>query len=186
MNPSENNLSPSPMKILPLILATLVLAGRSAAEPSPYAGQQTRTIKALSPEEIAGYLAGHGLGLARPAELNGYPGPRHVLDAAAKLKLTAAQSDALQTIFAEMRADAVPLGRSLVARETELDQLFASHQATEPALLALTREIGRIEGELRAVHLRAHIRTERLLTPAQTAAYNQLRGYAAPAARPRD
>jgi Spy/CpxP family protein refolding chaperone len=169
------------MKALLLLFPPLVLAVGFATVISPYAGQQTRAIKALSTDEVDGYLAGRGMGRARPAELNGYPGPRHVLDAASELKLTAAQTGELQKIFGEMRAAAVPLGRSLVARETELDALFADHRASEAALFALTVEIGRLEGELRAVHLRAHIRTERVLTPAQTTAYNRLRGYAVPA-----
>lgn len=182
MNPSEKPTFPLSMKSLFLLSIAIVLSVAALAQSSPYAGQQTRAIKALSPDEISGYLAGRGLGLARPAELNGYPGPRHVLDAASELKLTAAQTAALEQIFAEMRSAAVPLGRSLVARETELDQLFVNHEADEPALLSLTREIGRIQGELRAVHLRAHIRTRRLLTPEQTAAYNRLRGYEGPTA----
>jgi len=172
------------MKSFSSLSIFLVFSIAASASSSPYAGQETRAIKALSADEVAGYLAGRGMGLARPAELNGYPGPRHVLDAAAELKLTAGQIAALQKVFAEMQADAVPLGQALVAGETDLDRLFNSHQATEPALLALTREIGRLQGELRSVHLRAHIRTERLLTPEQTAAYNQLRGYVAPAAAP--
>jgi Spy/CpxP family protein refolding chaperone len=170
------------MKTLLLLFVVGAIASGFSAEPSPYAGQQTRAIKSLSADEISGYLAGRGMGLARPAELNGYPGPRHVLDAADELKLTPAQTAALQGFFAEMRAAALPLGRALVARETELDRLFSGHEATEPALATLTAEIGRLEGELRAVHLRAHIRTQRLLTPAQVDAYNRLRGYDAPAA----
>ena len=49
---------------------------------SPYAGQQTRAIKALSPEDLAGLLNGEGRGMAKAAELNGYPGPVHVLELA--------------------------------------------------------------------------------------------------------
>ena len=46
----------------------------------PYAGMQARAIKALSAEQIADLKAGRGLSLALAAELNGYPGPRHVLE----------------------------------------------------------------------------------------------------------
>ena len=42
---------------------------------SPYAGQESREIKSLSPAEVDGYLAGAGMGFAKAAELNGYPGP---------------------------------------------------------------------------------------------------------------
>jgi len=37
------------------------------------AEQETREIKALSTEEVDGYLKGEGMGLAKAAELNGFP-----------------------------------------------------------------------------------------------------------------
>jgi len=49
---------------------------------SPYSGQGKREIKSLSQQEITGYLHGKGLGYAKTAELNQFPGPRHVLDLA--------------------------------------------------------------------------------------------------------
>jgi hypothetical protein len=44
-----------------------------AQSQSPYVGQEFREIKALSPQEISDYLSGKGMGLAKAAELNGYP-----------------------------------------------------------------------------------------------------------------
>jgi hypothetical protein len=58
---------------------------------SPYAGMQTRTIKALSEQQIADLKAGRGMGLVLPAELNGYPGPAHVLELSDQLGLSAEQ-----------------------------------------------------------------------------------------------
>jgi hypothetical protein len=55
---------------------------REAPSEAPYAGHQERPIKALAPEEVAGLLGGEGMGYALAAELNHYPGPRHVLDLA--------------------------------------------------------------------------------------------------------
>ena len=164
------------MKTAPTSLFILLTLAAHGA-PSPYAGEQTRAIKALSADDISGYLAGHGMGLARPAELNGFPGPRHVLDSAAELNLTPAQTAALTGVFDAMKATAVPLGEKLVARETELDRLFTGKLATDATVLALTREIGLLQGELRAVHLQAHLATVRILTPEQVGAYNHLRGY---------
>src|SRR5262245_26723374 len=92
------------------------------AEPStPYAGQEQREIKALSAEEIQGYLSGSGMGLAKAAELNHYPGPKHVLDLAEPLQLSIEQRQKTQTIFAAMRTEAVRLGTQLIARERQLD-----------------------------------------------------------------
>ena len=62
-------------------LATATLAG------SPYAGQVNAPIKALTAEEQAALLDGQGAGFAKAAELNGYPGPKHVLELSAQLGL---------------------------------------------------------------------------------------------------
>ena len=68
-------------------------SGHAAANDtiSKYTGQEDRIIKSLSSEDIKSLQTGTGDafgGMAKLAELNGYPGPRHVLDLANKLKLT--------------------------------------------------------------------------------------------------
>ena len=60
----------------------------AVATGATYAGQQTRVIKALSLQETQDLLDGKGLGLAKAAELNGYPGPMHTLEHADAMKLT--------------------------------------------------------------------------------------------------
>jgi hypothetical protein len=172
------------MKAITTLVLTLLLAS-AHADQSPYAGEQTRSLKALSEGEVTQLLNGHGMGLARAAELNRYPGPRHVLDLADDLGLTPAQTTELNRVFEAMKAAAIPLGRELVARETELDRLFTGRTASPDAVLALTREIGRLQGELRAVHLNAHVATVGILQPAQIARYDELRGYTAASAAPR-
>src|SRR5262245_58316557 len=97
-----------PMTLRPLFwLACLCVALPAAAQaPSaPYAGQQNREIKALSPEEIRDLAEGRGMGLAKAAELNGYPGPSHVLELAAPLRLTAEQRAATQALFQRMQGE---------------------------------------------------------------------------------
>lgn len=148
-----------------------------AIEPSPYVAETGRAIKALSEAEVSGYLAGKGLGFARAAELNRYPGPRHVLDLAADLALTPDQISALERQFHAMEAAAKSAGADLVAREVELDRLFARQHATAEQVLALTADIGRLQGLVRAAHLNAHVATTAILTPAQIARYVALRGY---------
>ena len=81
-----------------------------SAVDSPYAGQESREIKALSQQDIEGLLAGAGTpfgGMAKPAELNGYPGPRHVLDAveAGGFELTSEQQEQIEAVYEEMRSD---------------------------------------------------------------------------------
>lgn len=160
--------------MLELLIAAAVLQAGAA---SPYAGEQERSVKALSAQETAGYLAGEGMGMARPAELNHYPGPKHVLDLGEALQLSDTQRTALASAFARMKAEAVRLGAEIVARETALDQLFARGAASSDQLRQLTLEIGRLQGELRAAHLVAHVETRAVLEPGQIAAYDRLRGY---------
>ena len=144
---------------------------------SPYAGLETRSIKALSPERIAALEAGSGAGYALAAELNGYPGPRHVLDLADALELTPAQRARTEALFSEMQRGAVSLGRELIRREAGLEKLFRDGAAAEPALMEQTAAIGATEARLRATHLKYHIRMADILTAAQRRKYNMLRGY---------
>ena len=155
---------------------------RAAAHPGPqkseYAGQERRVVKALSEAEIESYLQGRGMGLAKPAELNGYPGPMHVLQLAEDLKLTKAQTARTQAIFKAMRQRAVALGRQIVAQECRLDGLFSERKVTPAAMRQSVETISRLQGQLRLAHLDAHLAMMKVLTPAQIAAYNLHRGYA--------
>lgn len=144
-----------------------------------YAGEERREIKSLSAEEVEQLLNGQGMGLAKAAELNHYPGPRHVLELAAELQLTPEQRAGTQASFERMRNDAVRLGRLIVERERALDAMFAKGEIDAGRLRAATSEIARLQGELRAAHLAAHLETRRLLSPQQVTKYDELRGYAA-------
>src|SRR5713226_6706341 len=120
------------MKIWPLIVSMALITGASAQ--TPYAGMQARSIKALSDQQIADLKAGRGMGLALAAELNGYPGPSHVLELADKLDLTSEQRASVKTLFESMKAESVPLGSKLLEQETELDRQFASRTVTPESL----------------------------------------------------
>jgi len=153
------------MKIWPVI-ASLAFVTSVHAQ-TPYAGMQTRPIKALSEQQIADLGAGRGMGLALAAELNGYPGPSHVLELADKLELSAEQRASMQRLFDSMKAEATLVGASLIEQETALDRAFASQHISEAALAQLTSQIGETQGRLRAVHLKYHLTTRALLSPAQ-------------------
>ena len=144
----------------------------------PYAGLEGRTIRALSAERIDDLLAGRGAGYALAAELNHYPGPTHVLALAGELGLTPAQQTMTQDIFAPMQVAAQELGAELVDLESRLDEAFSSSTIDQASLIEITAEIARIEGELRAVHLAAHLDMRHVLTPEQIGRYDELRGYA--------
>ena len=122
------------------------------------------------------------MGMAKAAELNGYPGPKHVLTLAHELKLTEAQHQQVQAIFEQMSTAARPLGMELIGRELLLDRLFAESEVTPDRLAIETAAIGTLEGSLRSVHLAAHLQTRALLNTDQVALYKQLRGYDSPAA----
>ncbi|HXH13754.1 MAG TPA: Spy/CpxP family protein refolding chaperone [Alphaproteobacteria bacterium] len=172
------------MDVFPRLAVVLLMTpGLVFAQPrhSPYVGQEQRQIKALSDAELQALLDGRGLGLAKAAELNHYPGPMHVLELATQLHLSEAQRTATQQIYDRMRAEAVRLGQQIVAQERELDRLFADHNAAGPKLQAVVREIARLQGELRLVHLQAHVDMKALLSPEQVATYDALRGYGTPA-----
>jgi Spy/CpxP family protein refolding chaperone len=170
------------LRTLSFVVAAALLAGPVRADDALYAGQQGRSIKALSDEHIAALRKGEGMGMAKAAELNGYPGPTHVLQLAPQLGLTEAQHRDVQAIFNRMSAAAKPLGGELIAQEQALDQLFAKGDITRDRLAAATAAIAAVQGRLRTVHLSAHLETRALLTADQIARYEQLRGYGNPQA----
>ena len=61
----------------------------------------------------------------------------------------------------------------------ELDRAFKSGKADEASVRSITARIGELQGQLRAVHLIAHLKTKQMLSAQQVVAYNQARGYAA-------
>ncbi len=145
--------------------------------PSPYAGMTDRPIRALSAEQQADLLAGRGMGLALAAELNGWPGPLHVIELADAMGLTAGQLAATRSLMAEMQAAARPLGVALVGEERALDAAFRDRTITPDDLSARTARIAMLQGQLRDVHLRTHLAQAALLSQDQIAAYDRLRGY---------
>jgi Spy/CpxP family protein refolding chaperone len=161
-----------------LLLTGPVLAQHQhGPQPTPYAGLERRAIKALSDEQIADLRAGRGMGLALVAELNGYPGPIHVLEHAQALGLSPEQRARVQALYEAMRGEAAPLGARLIQQETDLDRVFAERTVTQASLDRATAEIGRTQAALRAAHLKYHLAMMHVLTPAQVGRYAELRGY---------
>jgi hypothetical protein len=148
--------------------------------PPPYAGQEGRTVKSLSADQVEAYREGRGAGLALPAELNHHPGPRHVLDLAGELALSPDQVIRTRSIHQQMTDEAKRRGADLIAAEARVDTLFAG-QVDEGQLRDAIEAAARLQGELRFVHLRAHIATRALLTQEQVVRYDRLRGYGGPA-----
>ena len=141
------------------------------------AGQETPALKGFSDEEIQGLLNGEGMGVAKVAELNHYPGPRHVLDLENQLHLSTTLRAETQKIFDKMHEEAVRLGELIIEKEQELENLFAGNVIDSNKWKTLVREISRLQGELRLTHLQAHLAMKNILSPEQIKNYDLLRGY---------
>jgi hypothetical protein len=159
------------------ILCTAVAQAQHRPQHQPYAGLEGRAIKALSDQQIADLKAGRGMGLALAAELNGYPGPMHVLELAEPLGLTEAQRAKVQSLYEAMKAEAIPLGESLIAQEADLERQFRERSVSPASLSRATEAIGATQAALRAAHLKYHLSTVEALSPGQVGRYTELRGY---------
>lgn len=168
-----------------MLLSSVLLAGAlthttfAAELTSNYAGQETRQIKSLSASDITALRSGAGWGLAKAAELNGVPGPAHLLEMKDHIGLNADQIAAISQVFDEMNARAVILGKTLIQQEMELNALFKKKQLDPNAIEVLVKDIGKTRSALRFAHLEAHLQTPAILTHQQIQQYNQLRGYGA-------
>lgn len=167
---------------LTLLAATLPAAAqhdpaRHAAH-SPYAGMQAREIKSLSPADIEELRRGGGWGLALPAELNGVPGPAHLLELKDDIPLRPQQVERVQGLYDSMRSEAIPSGERLIAAEAAIERAFASGEVDDASLRALLAEAEAARAALRFIHLSRHLRTVELLDNRQITRYKVLRGYA--------
>ena len=144
-----------------------------------YAGQQARDIKSLSPEDLDELRRGGGWGLAKAAELNGVPGPAHLLELKDDIPLTPHQISKITALFEGMKAEAIPAGKRQIQAERNLEHAFRSGGLDEQHLRALLDDISDARRDLRFIHLSRHLQTPPLLTDEQIARYNELRGYSA-------
>ncbi len=145
---------------------------------TPYAGLESRDIKSLSDADIEELRRGGGWGLALPAELNGNPGPAHLMELKDEIGLTDEQTARIQVIFEEMQQEAVTAGERLIAAEAALSDAFAGKRLDEQALRALVADAEAVRAELRYIHLSRHLATTPILTAHQVQKYQVLRGYA--------
>ena len=162
------------------VAATVVIHGKAPAQDahsSKYAGQEQRQIKSLSDGDIEELRRGGGWGLAKAAELNGVPGPVHLLELRDQIKLSPSQVTAVEQLYETMRKAAVEEGEKLIRLEAALNAEFAEGTISKKSLQDLIQEISESRGRLRYIHLSTHLSTPELLTKDQIARYNQLRGY---------
>ena len=144
---------------------------------SKYSGQEKRAIKSLSSEDIDELKSGGGWGFAKVAELNGLPGPIHLLELKDEIELTDYQTQAIQNLYDEMKTQAIEHGKMFIELEQKLEELFQSSSPNANELEALLVKIENTRKKLRFTHLAAHLKTPRILTSMQIESYNNLRGY---------
>lgn len=157
---------------------SLVLGSAAAAQhvhPPPANTDASDATTALTAAAVQQLLAGEGMGLAKPAELNRYPGPKHVLELEAPLGLSPEQVQQVETIRQQMLTKAKALGKEIVAAERALDAAFAQGSISDAVLTQRVNAIAALQGELRATHLRAHLATAPVLSGDQVRKYYEHR-----------
>lgn len=162
-----------------ILMYIMVLAFGPAAvaqhvHPAPAPATTAVATSSLSAVEVQQLLDGDGMGYAKAAELNGYPGPKHVLERAEPLGLTGAQREQMADIRARMLAAAERLGREIVDRERALDEAFRSRSLDRRDMTARVAAIGTLQAELRATHLAAHLESVTVLSADQVKKYYEL------------
>jgi len=169
---------PYPALVLAFVAAAALVAAEASAA-GPAAGGEAQAISSLTAADVAEITAGGGWGLARPAEINGYPGPRHVLDLDRELALDDRQKAAVAAVFARMNGEARRVGAAYIEAERALDHAFQSGAVDGDVLAKRLGEAGRLRDRLRQIHLAAHLETAPILTPEQRHLYQRLRGHPA-------
>lgn len=146
-------------------------------EQSPYIGQEDREIKSLTNHEVQGYLNGEGMGLSKVAELNNFPGPKHVLELSQQLNLTKEQLAQTEALYKEMKNKSKALGQRYISAEKELNNIFEQAEVDSSQVDSLISKIGKLHAKIRATHIQAHLEMEKLLSDQQIDRYRELRGY---------
>ena len=131
--------------------------------------------RSLSSQEVLALKAGKGMGMGKVAELNRYPGPRHVLELADELALSGQQLADTQELFAGHKKDSIALGNRIIAAEEALDVAFSEGSVQADSVKASLLEIGRLRAELRFVHIETHLAQREILSEAQVARYMEER-----------
>ena len=144
---------------------------------SKYVGEEKREIKSLSESDIEELENGKGWGFAKAAELNGVPGPIHLLEMKKEIRLSSEQIQKIEDIYQKMKKQAITLGLELIELERRLNNHFANRTITDNLLHELLGEIVQVRKKLRYAHLSAHLKTPDILSFEQITLYNQLRGY---------
>jgi hypothetical protein len=164
---------------LTMLLWPVPMFAQDHAAHSAYAGLETREIKTLSDADLEDLRRGAGWGLALSAELNGVPGPAHLLELKDQIGLSTEQVAAIEAIFDAMQREAQEAGQRFIEAEAAIEAAFRAGDLGSEDLRAMIDASAAARAELRFIHLVRHLETPPLLTEGQIARYNELRGYGA-------
>jgi hypothetical protein len=179
------------MKNVPLLFvgAALTLGCGGSPPPAPAApnallpksggaDSTSGEIRALSTDEIRGIAEGRALRFGRAAEKNHNPTPYFLIKYRSELALFDEQLIPAKAILDRERTQAAKLGKELLADQAKLELVLgAPTGARDEEVAALAREIARIQGEIRLVHLQADVAAKKLLNSDQQVQYDSIRSY---------
>jgi len=172
-----NRIRISHIALLLVLLSVISVSFASESHQSGYSGQEDRKIKSLSSKDIEALLSGAGWGLAKPAELNGIPGPLHLLELQTDLDLSDEQVTKIQAIWSSMNKKAIEEGKNYLASEEKIEAFFQTQAKDNLELEKLLNQSSKHLAMLRKIHLSAHLEVLPTLSPHQIKKYNVLRGY---------
>jgi hypothetical protein len=115
--------------------------------------------------------------MAKLAELNGYPGPRHILDLGKELGLTTVEKEYIIIIYNDMKREALKLGQEILQIEKTANKLFANKSISDSELQRLIIKSAGNYGKLRYIHLTTYLKMMDILSQEQIILYNTLRDY---------
>jgi hypothetical protein len=154
--------------------ATLSEPGSQRVAEPTIAGE----IQGLSKDEIRGYKEGRAMRFGRAAEKNHNPSPYFLLKYRSELGLFDEQTVPAKAILDRERAIASRLGKDLLENQGKLEQLLNNPAGSrDDEVAALVREIARIQGEIRLVHLQSDVAAKKLLNSEQQVQYDAIRSY---------
>ena len=127
--------------------------------PRPSTRRPARRDAHFSTAALAALRRGAGWGMAVPAELNGVPGPAHLLELRDEIGLDEEQVAAITAVRDRMREGTIAAGQRFIEAERALDAAFAEGVPGADDLARLVREAGEARAALRLAHLSAHLET---------------------------
>ena len=139
---------------------------------SIYSGQENRTIKSLSADDIVELRRRHGWGQAKAAELKGVSGPKHLLQMKNEIGLDETPYSAIDEVYQQLKSQAELQGERLIALEHHLGSGFRNRTITDAMLRTILNAFAETKSELRCVHLTAHLRMPEVLSEEQVRTYN--------------